>query len=167
MESDLDLVASGEKVWNDVIAEFYSRFLPQLERAREEMPETKTELEKIGRECPKCGHDLVIRFGRFGKFISCSNFPTCRYTEPLLEKVGVKCPDCEDGDIVRRRTRKGRIFYGCSNYPDCQFTSWKLPIVEPCPNCGGTLVISNKREVNCLKCNETFLQEKIIISEQG
>jgi DNA topoisomerase-1 len=165
MESDLDLVASGEKVWNDVIAEFYSRFLPQLERAKEEMPETKTELEKIGRECPKCGHELVIRFGRFGKFISCSNFPTCRYTEPLLEKVGVKCPDCKDGDIVRRRTRKGRIFYGCSNYPDCQFTSWKLPVAEPCPKCGGTLVISNKKEVNCLKCNESFLQEKVISSD--
>ena len=166
MESDLDLVASGEKVWNDVIGEFYSKFKPQLELAKIQMPESKAELEKIGRDCPKCGHELVIRFGRFGKFISCNNFPTCRYTEPLLEKVGVKCPDCKDGDIVRRRTRKGRIFFGCSNYPDCQFTSWKLPIAEPCPKCGGTLVISNKREVNCLKCNESFLQEKIKSTDQ-
>jgi DNA topoisomerase-1 len=161
MESSLDLVASGEKVWNDVIAEFYSRFKPQLELAKIEMPESKAELEKIGRDCPKCGHELVIRFGRFGKFISCNNFPTCRYTEPLLEKIGVKCLDCKGGEIVRRRTRKGRIFFGCSNYPECQFTSWKMPFAEPCPKCGGTLVESNKREVNCLQCNESFLQEKI------
>lgn len=161
MESDLDLVATGEKIWEDVISDFYSRFSVQLEKAKEEMPETKTELEQIGRQCPQCGHELVIRFGRFGKFISCSDFPTCRYTEPLLEKIGVTCPDCKTGDIVIRRTRKGRIFYGCSNYPECQFTSWKLPIAQPCPNCGGLLVVSNKKEYICANCNETFLKESI------
>ncbi len=161
MESDLDLVAAGEKIWEDVISDFYSRFSVQLEKAKEEMPETKTELEQVGRQCPQCGHDLVIRFGRFGKFISCSDFPTCRYTEPLLEKIGVSCPDCKAGDVVVRRTRKGRIFYGCSNYPECQFTSWKLPIAQPCPNCGGLLVVSNKKEYACVNCNETFLQESI------
>ncbi len=161
MESDLDLVASGEKIWEDVIRDFYSRFALQLEKAKEEMPETKTELEQVGRVCPQCGHDLVIRFGRFGKFISCSDFPKCRYTEPILEKIDVKCPDCGDGDIVIRRTRKGRVFYGCSNYPECQFTSWKLPVAQPCPNCGGLLVVSNKREYVCVKCNESFLQDVI------
>jgi DNA topoisomerase-1 len=162
MESDLDLVASGEKVWEDVIGEFYQRFGPQLEKAKLEMPETKTELEQVGRTCPLCGHNLVIRFGRFGKFISCSNFPTCRYTEPILEKIGVTCPECKKGDIVIRRTRKGRVFYGCSNYPECQFTSWKLPVAKPCPNCGGLLVVLNKRELQCISCNETFLQEAIL-----
>lgn len=165
MEEDLDEVASGDKDWHKLISEFYKNFSPQVERAKEEMPETKAELEKVGRACPQCGHDLVIRFGRYGKFISCSNFPACRYTEPLLEKIGVSCPDCEDGEIVQRRTRKGRIFYGCSNFPNCQFTSWKLPIAEPCPNCGGTLVVSNKRELSCLKCGETFLKEKVLNSE--
>ncbi len=165
MEEELDQVALGEKQWDHVIRDFYSDFSPKLERAKSEMPETKTELEKIGRECPKCGHDLVIRFGRFGKFISCNNFPTCRYTEPLLEKINVKCPDCADGDIVKRRTKKGRIFYGCSNYPECEFTSWKLPVSVPCPSCGGTLVVSNKRELNCLQCSKSFLQEDLIKTE--
>jgi len=166
MENSLDQVASGDKVWNSVINDFYKDFSVHLARAKEEMPETKTELEKVGRNCPDCGHELVIRFGRFGKFISCSNFPTCRYTEPILEKIGVKCPDCSTGEIVIRRTRKGRIFFGCSNYPDCQFTSWKQPVSEACPNCGGTLVIANKRDLQCIKCSETFLQSEIISSDK-
>ena len=166
METALDQVASGEKVWNSVINDFYKDFSVHLDRAKEEMPETKTELEKVGRDCPKCGHELVIRFGRFGKFISCSNFPTCRYTEPILEKIGVKCPDCSDGEVVIRRTRKGRIFYGCSNYPECQFTSWKQPVSTPCPNCQGTLVIVNKRDLECLKCGETFLQSEVLPGEK-
>jgi DNA topoisomerase I len=161
MEEDLDEVADGESHWTEIVAEFYKEFAPQVEKAQKEMPTTKAELEKVGRACPKCEADLVIRWGRYGKFISCSSFPECRYTEPWLEKIGVKCPDCEDGEIVIRKTRKGRVFYGCSNYPTCQFTSWKRPVAPPCPKCGGTLVISNKREVQCLRCEETFLIENI------
>lgn len=161
MEENLDEVASGEKQWVDVVRNFYQTFQPQLAHAQKEMPETKSELEKVGRACPECGHDLVIRWGRFGKFISCSNFPECRYTEPWLEKIGVHCPACETGEIVERRTRKGRVFYGCSNYPECQFTSWKKPIPTPCPNCKGTLVIANKREAQCLQCQESFLLEML------
>lgn len=169
MEEQLDGIANGDKEWVNVVSEFYEKFSPELEHARKEMPETKAELEKIGRACPKCGHDLVIRWGRFGKFISCSNFPACRYTEPWLEKIGVHCPKCDDGDVVKRRTRKGRTFYGCSNYPECDFTSWKMPIPELCPNCKGMLVIQNKREVHCLDCEENFLLEKIRqkVSEQA
>ncbi len=160
MEDDLDLIAEGDAEWRKIVKEFYDAFEPQLKHAQEEMPEQKAELEKVGRACPKCDHDLVIRWGRFGKFISCSNFPDCRYTEPWLEKIGVTCPEC-GGDVVRRRTRKGRVFYGCSNYPECQFTSWKQPISTPCPNCKGTLVIANKREVKCLSCEESFLRDHI------
>ncbi len=160
MEGDLDEVAEGDREWVDVVRGFYGSFAPKIERAKEEMPATKAELEKVGRACPQCEHDLVIRWGRYGKFISCSNFPNCRYTEPWLEKIGVKCPDCGN-ELVERKTRKGRVFYGCSGYPECQFTSWKRPINAPCPKCGGTLVIANKREVQCLKCEETFLQEQI------
>jgi DNA topoisomerase I len=159
MEEDLDQIAVGDRKWVDVVQSFYDKFEPQVTRAQEEMPTQKAELEKVGRQCPKCERDLVIRWGRFGKFISCSGFPECRYTEPWLEKIGVQCPDC-DGEIVQRRSRKGRVFYGCSNYPECQFTSWKRPVSPPCPNCSGLLVISNKREVKCLKCEETFLIEK-------
>jgi DNA topoisomerase-1 len=160
MEKGLDEVASGDREWVDVIRGFYAEFAPKVERAKAEMPATKAELEKVGRACPKCGHDLVIRWGRYGKFISCSNFPACRYTEAWLEKIGVKCPE-DGGEIVERKTRKGRVFYGCANYPACQFTSWKRPIPIPCPKCGGTLVIANKREFQCLKCEETFLQEQL------
>ena len=160
MEANLDHVASGQEEWRKVIEEFYLEFEPQVKKAQAEMPVQKAELEKIGRECPNCGHDLVIRWGRFGKFISCSNFPTCRYTEALLEKIDVTCPK-DGGDLVQRKTRKGRIFYGCANYPTCDFTSWKRPIATPCPKCGGLLVVANKREYQCTDCEETFLVEQI------
>ena len=159
MEEELDQVAEGGEGWVDIIQRFYATFAPQVEKARAEMPESKTELEKIGRACPKCGHDLVIRYGRFGKFISCSNFPTCRHTEPWLEKIGVKCPK-DEGELVERKTRKGRFFYGCNNYPECDFTSWKRPVATPCPRCGGLMVFANKREVQCTNCQETFLIEQ-------
>jgi DNA topoisomerase-1 len=123
------------------------------------MPEVKAELEKIGRACPKCGGDLVYRWGRYGKFISCSNFPTCRHTEPFLQKIGVICPK-DGGEVVERKTRKNRVFYGCANYPTCDFTSWKRPISNPCPKCGGLLVVANKREVQCTACEETFLLDR-------
>jgi len=161
MENDLDQIAAGDKKWVDVIRQFYTPFSKQLEKAQAEMPETKAELEKVGRACPECGHDLVIRWGRYGKFISCSNFPECRHTEAWLEKIGVVCPDC-GGDIVERKTRKGRVFYGCSNYPNCQFTSWKRPVPNPCPSCKGILVVANKRELQCLSCEETFLADVIL-----
>jgi DNA topoisomerase-1 len=164
MEEDLDEVAEGRAKWPDVIGEFYGEFGPQVKKAQEMMPESKAELEKVGRACPQCGSDLVIRWGRFGKFISCSSFPKCRHTEALLEKIGVTCPE-DGGDLVRRKTRKGRIFYGCSNYPQCDFTSWKEPINTPCPDCGGMLVIANKKELQCLSCGGTFRQDQIGISE--
>lgn len=160
MEEDLDQIAAGNEAWQKVIGDFYTKFEPQVKKAQAEMPVTKTEPEKIGRECPKCGHDLVIRWGRFGKFISCSNFPECRFTEAILEKIGVTCPK-DGGEIVLRKTRKGRIFYGCANYPQCDFTNWKRPIPNPCPNCGGLLVLSNKKEVQCTNCSESFLIEQI------
>ena len=159
MEEDLDKVANGKSEWERVVGDFYKKFEPQLKLAQEQIPVQKT-LEKVGRDCPECGHELVIRWGRYGKFISCSNFPECRYTEPWLEKIGVKCPK-DDGDIILRKTRRGRIFYGCSNYPECDFTSWKRPVEEKCPSCGGLLVIANKRELICIDCEETFLQEQI------
>lgn len=166
MESDLDLVASGEKDWVDVVREFYDPFADKLERAKQEMPEVKTEPESIDRACPECGHDLIIRFGRYGKFISCSNFPECRYTEPWLEKIGVPCPK-DGGEIVERKTRRGRTFYGCSNYPACDFTSWKRPITTACPNCKGLLVLSNKNHAQCINCETIFQLESVLPDEVG
>lgn len=165
LEDQLDLIASGEEDWVEIVREFYEPFSDRLAHAEEEMPEKKAELQKVGRECPKCGHDLIIRWGRYGKFISCSNFPDCRYTEPYLEKIGMTCPKCGEGDVVRRKSRKGRTFYGCSRYPDCDFTSWKKPVPTPCPNCGGTLVIANKRDVKCMDCEMSFLQDEVLKEE--
>jgi len=161
MEEDLDKIATGDAEWVKIMDEFYTPFSKQVEKAQEDMPVVKSGPEPIGRACPKCGKELVIRYGRYGKFISCSGFPDCRYTEPWLEKIGVTCPQ-DGGDLVERKTRKGRTFFGCNNYPECDFTSWKRPIEQPCPNCGGLLVIANKREVQCIKCEETFLQDNVI-----
>jgi DNA topoisomerase I len=153
MEEDLDKIAAGDEEWVDVIREFYDPFSQQVEKAEVEMPELNMGPEPIGRECPKCGHELVIRWGRYGKFISCSGFPDCRHTEAWLEKIGVQCPK-DSGDIVERKTRKGRIFYGCANYPECDFTSWKLPLPTPCPECKGLLVVANKKFAQCIECEE-------------
>lgn len=164
MEEDLDEIASGERKWNDVITEFYTSFEPKLEHAREEIPENQIEPEKLGRECPDCGGELVVKWGRYGKFISCSNYPECKYTEPYLEKIGMDCP-LDDGELVIRKTRKGRIFYGCSNYPECEFSSWNRPIDTKCPNCGGLLTIKNKNQAQCIDCEETFLLDELKAQE--
>ena len=161
MEADLDEIAKGRAKWVKVMHEFYTPFEVKVKIAQAEMPVTKTGPEPIGRACPDCGKELVIRYGRYGKFISCSGFPDCRHTEPWLEKIGVICPK-DGGDIVERKTRKGRIFYGCNQYPNCDFTSWKRPLPKPCPHCKGVLVIANKREAQCLDCEETFSLEEVV-----
>ena len=161
MEEDLDKIAEGEAQWVDVMQEFYAPFSEDVKKAQADMPVVKSGPEPIGRPCPECGRELVIRYGRYGKFISCSGFPSCRYTEPLLEKIGVACPK-DGGEVVERKTRKGRVFYGCINYPACDFTSWRKPLPQPCPRCGGLLVIASKREAQCTQCQETFLLEDIL-----
>lgn len=154
MEEDLDQIAEGSKDWVEVVRGFYGPFAQQVERAKELMPEVKPEPITLDRACPDCGHALILREGRFGKFVGCSDFPNCRYTEPWLEKIGVKCPQC-DGEIVQKRTKRGRIFYGCSNYPQCDFASWKEPIPQQCPQCGGILVKDNRKST-CLNCHHHF-----------
>ncbi|MEW6401987.1 MAG: type I DNA topoisomerase [Chloroflexota bacterium] len=161
MEEDLDMIAEGQAEWAEVMHEFYRPFSEDVKKAQTEMPVVKSGPEPIGRKCPEDGGELVIRYGRFGKFISCSNFPTCRYTEPWLEKIGVTCPK-DGGELVERKTRKGRTFYGCINYPNCDFTSWKKPLKQPCPRCNSLLVVLNKREAQCTNCSETFLLEDIV-----
>ena len=106
----------------------------------------------------------VGAWGRYGKFIGCSDFPKCRYTEPWLEKIGVFCPK-DHGDLVERKTRKGRVFYGCANYPTCDFTSWKRPLPQPCPNCGGLLVVANKNFAQCLVCENQFPLDGLTANE--
>ena len=164
MEEDLDRIASGELPWVNVVREFYDPFAEKVEQAEEKMPDMNMGPEPIGRACPESGHELVVRWGRYGKFISCSNFPECRYTEPWLEKIGVRCPK-DQGEIVERKTRKGRVFYGCANYPECGFTSWKRPLPTPCPECGGLLVVADKRNAQCLNCEERFPLDEVMVEE--
>jgi DNA topoisomerase I len=164
MEEELDLIAEGKLPWVQSIREFYGPFAEQVALAEEKMPEMNMGPEPIGRACPECGKELVIRYGRYGKFISCSGFPDCRHTEAWLEKVGVICPK-DGGDIVARKTRKGRTFYGCANYPNCDFTSWKLPLPRPCPECGGMLVVANKNQAQCLSCENLFPLDQVTVEE--
>ncbi|MGF1504199.1 MAG: topoisomerase DNA-binding C4 zinc finger domain-containing protein, partial [Anaerolineae bacterium] len=121
MEEDLDRIASGQQDWVPIIREFYVPFKEEVEWARENVPNIDLDVE-VGRERPECGNALIIRWGRYGKFIGCSNFPECRYTEPWLEYIGVSCPCDKGGEIVEKKTRRGRTFYGCSNYPECEWT---------------------------------------------
>jgi DNA topoisomerase-1 len=155
LEERLDDISTGKQDWVEVVRDFYGPFSAQLEIASEAMPEMKAEPETIDRYCPECGNQFVIRHGRYGKFIGCSDFPTCRFTEPWLEKIGVHCP-LDDGEIIKRRTKKGRTFYGCANYPECEFTSWKRPIAHACPACGGLLVVENRTGAVCTQCEEKF-----------
>jgi len=160
MEEDLDLIANGEREWAPVLHDFYDPFSAVLERARDEMPNVQMGNEPTGEMCPKCGHPLLYKYGRFGKFIGCSNFPECRHSQQIVVKIGVKCPEC-GGDLVEKRTRRGRIFYGCSNYngdeeDSCKFASWKRPLKQPCPECGGLLTQARKEWAKCIACESEF-----------
>jgi DNA topoisomerase-1 len=166
MEEMLDRIASGQEEWQKVLKEFYFPFVEQIKQKEKEIPSQKVQIP-IGEKCPLCGGELLLRKGRFGEFIGCSNFPKCRYTRPKESKPkepkkieGVHCPDC-GGDIVVRRGRSGE-FYGCSNYPNCHFTTSHLPIAK-CPSCGHLAVKkeSKKGEITqCLQCKEVFSSEK-------
>jgi len=161
MESELDDVAAGTQDWVALMQKFYGPFQRTLAQAEETIPVVE-QIEYVGRECPECHQgQLLVRYGRYGKFIGCSNFPACRHTEPWLEKIGVKCPRCTDGEIVEKRTRKGRIFYGCSTWPACEFTSWKRPLPQPCPACGGLLVTARKDVARCLNCEKEFSLDSV------
>jgi DNA topoisomerase I len=153
MEEHLDSISRGEEEMAPVLRDFYGFFGPQLRNAEATMEKVTLEPEKIGEACPTCGGDLVLKQGRFGRFIGCSNYPACRYTRPLIAKVGVACPK-DGGELVERRTKTGRVFYGCSNYPQCEFSSWKKPLPEKCPHCGGMLVQASKDTAECTVCGK-------------
>lgn len=151
MEESLDDIAQGRRRWVPVLREFYGPFQATLAVAEREMERVAPPLELAGEACEKCGRQMVVRLGRYGRFIACPGFPACRNTKPLLQKIGVPCPQCE-ADIVERRTRKRRVFYGCSRYPDCEWTSWARPLRFPCPTCGGLLVEAGREKAKCSQC---------------
>ncbi len=157
MEEHLDGIARGEERLTPVLRDFYGFFGPQLRSAEETMEKVSLAPEKTGEMCPECGSELVIKSGRFGKFVACSGYPACRFTKPLTAKIGVACPK-DGGDLVERRTRNGKTFFGCANYPACDFTSWRRPLPQKCPQCGGLLVVANKQWAQCTACQERVKQ---------
>jgi DNA topoisomerase-1 len=153
MEEHLDSIATGQEQMVPVLREFYDFFGPQVKHAELTMEKVVLEPEKTGEACPKCGGNLIIKNGRFGKFVGCANYPQCDYTKPLVSKIGVMCPK-DGGQLVERHSRRGRVFYGCENYPGCDFTSWKRPLPERCPRCGGMMVAANKTWAECTACQQ-------------
>ena len=154
MEQDLDEIAEAKKDNIKVLHEFYDEFEPLVEKAFKEM-EKKAPVS-TGEVCPECGGDLVIRKGKYGEFVACSNYPTCKYIKKEKKKVTeiCKCPKCDKGMIVERKTKKGKIFYGCNNYPKCNYALWYKPTGEICPKCGELIVDKNGEKI-CLNCDNS------------
>lgn len=149
MEEKLDEVEEGKQDWVQLMRDFYAPFKETLDRAGQEMPVTHLEDEKTDVICDVCGSPMVIKRGKFGKFLACSTFPKCKNTRSLT--TGVKCPECGQGELGEKRTRKGKIFYSCSRYPNCKFAVWDKPLPDPCPNCGSLLVVNARGVVRCTK----------------
>ncbi len=144
MEGSLDKVADGEDDWVRILRDFYGPFSTELEEAEKKLPRLEIKDEPTDEICPNCERAMVIKTGRFGRFISCTGYPECKTTKPIVKDTGAKCPK-DGGMIVERRSKKGRTFYGCANYPKCDFVSWDRVIPEPCPVCGGYVVAKTRR----------------------
>ena len=122
-------------------------------RSEEKIEKIQIKDEPAGFDCELCGHPMVIKLGRYGKFYACSNFPDCRNTKAIVKEIGVTCPVCHEGQVIERKSKKNRIFYGCSRYPECDFTSWDKPVGRPCPKCGQYLVekkVKGGKQVVCI-----------------
>ncbi|WP_026692501.1 type I DNA topoisomerase [Peribacillus kribbensis] len=156
MERDLDDIEDGKIPWVNVIDEFYRDFEGHLKKAEVEMEKVEIKDEPAGEDCEACGSPMVFKMGRYGKFMACSNFPDCRNTKAIVKEIGVKCPNCHEGNIIERKSKKKRIFYGCDRYPECEFISWDKPIARKCPKCEHTLVEKKLKkgvQVQCTNCD--------------
>jgi DNA topoisomerase-1 len=158
MEEQLDEIAQGKYDWVAALQEFYPPFQDMLDKAWRNLE--KVNMTQASEEvCPKCGRAMVIRVGRFGKFLACSGYPDCKTTMPYLVKTGISCPQC-GGELVRRISKKKKVFYGCSKFPGCQFTVNRKPIAQPCPECGNLLIQYGRDWAKCVAC-----QRKVRLSE--
>jgi DNA topoisomerase I len=156
MEQDLDHVEDGKVNWVKVIDGFYREFEKHLDKAEKEMQEVEIKDEPAGEDCDQCGNPMVFKMGRYGKFMACSNFPDCRNTKAIVKDIGVKCPKCEEGNIIERKSKKRRIFYGCDRFPECDFLSWDKPLARNCPKCEKMLVEKKLKkgvQVQCTECD--------------
>ena len=157
MESDLDKIADGKENYVETLTNFYNEFESSVEEAFKNMP--KKVAEKTGEDCPNCGSPLVIRNGRYGEFTACSNYPKCKYikNEPKEESIACACPNC-GGDIIEKRSKRGKTFYGCNNYPKCKTAYWDMPTGNKCPKCSAMLtkkVTKSKTIIKCSSCDYT------------
>ncbi|MCR5784654.1 MAG: type I DNA topoisomerase [Eubacterium sp.] len=164
MEEQLDEVESGDMEWKNIVREFYPPFEKELEIAEKELEKVEIHDEVTDEICESCGRNMVIKYGPHGKFLACPGFPECRNTKPYLEKAGVKCPKCGK-EVIIRRTKKGRRYFGCEGYPECDFVSWQKPSEEKCPQCGGYMVEKGNKlacaDNNCgfVKTNKALQSE--------
>lgn len=152
MEDKLDQIEIGKEAWQNVVDQFYKPFVKELTKAETEIEKIQIKDEPAGFDCELCGHPMVVKLGRFGKFYACSNFPECHHTKAITKEIGVSCPACQQGQVIERKTKRNRIFYGCDRYPECDFTSWDLPVGRSCPKSGDYLVekkIRGGKQVVC------------------
>ena len=140
MEQKLDDVEIGKEQWQKVIDGFYQPFKLELAKAESQMEKIQIKDEPAGFDCDVCGQPMVIKLGKYGKFYACSNFPDCRNTKQIVKAIGVTCPLCQEGQVIERKSKRNRIFYGCDRYPACEFTSWDKPVGRSCPKCDHYLV---------------------------
>ena len=155
MEKELDEIAEGKDTWQKTVRDFYEPFAKNLKEKYEDVPKENLDI-KTDKKCPKCGKDMVEKMGRFGRFFACTGFPECKHTESVITgaspqaiKIDITCPKCKTGQVVAKKTRKGKIFYGCDNYPKCDFAAWDKPINEFCPKCNSILVQTKSGKVKC------------------
>ncbi|WRP08434.1 type I DNA topoisomerase [Rossellomorea aquimaris] len=160
MERSLDDIEDGNVKWERIIDRFYQDFEKHLEKAENEMEKIEIRDEPAGEDCEECGHPMVFKMGRYGKFMACSNFPDCRNTKPIVKEIGVKCPKCDKGNIIERKSKKKRIFYGCDQYPECDFLSWDKPIERKCPKCSELLVEKKLKKGNQIQCTNCDYKEE-------
>lgn len=162
MESQLDQIEEGNAEWKNVVEEFYSPLAEAIRVAIEKIEKVNMD-EETDEICELCGSNMVIKYGRFGKFMACKNYPECKNTKPIVSKIGVKCPKCKEGDIIMRKSKKKKVFYGCSNYPDCDFVAWNKPVEEPCEVCGSYMYEKYSKSGTKIVCsNKECKHEKII-----
>lgn len=168
MEEKLDEVEHGQEEWVELLDEFYSDFDKTLKKAKEEMEGVKLQLKEDQTDiiCDKCGRQMVVKVGRYGKFIACPGYPECKNVLKFVEKTGVKCPKC-NGDVIVKHTKKKRVFYGCSNYPECDFVSWNEPVNERCPQCGGILFKKKGKKPKLYCATEGCGFEKEFVEKDG
>ena len=165
MEHDLDDVEEGNIEWKNVIKSFYKDFEPSVKHADEAMEKIEIKDEPAGEDCEKCGNPMVFKLGRYGKFMACSNFPDCRNTKAIVKPIGVGCPTCKEGEVVERKSKTKRLFYGCTNYPECEFVSWDKPISRPCPKCEALLVEKKLKKGVQIQCTNSDCDYKEAPSE--